>query len=96
MSKETIEIASIRLPNTRTGEISIAHIEQPYGEFSSPIVSIGVSLEGDDDHDWKVHIPYEKLDEVIQALQKAHDKSETIPRNNKHYLDLNAETGGGA
>lgn len=96
MSKESIQIANIRLPNTRCGEISIAHIEQPYGDFSSPVVSIAVSLEGDDDHDWKVHIPYEKLEEVIAALQKAHDTSETIPRNVKHTLDLNADIGGGA
>jgi hypothetical protein len=36
--------------HTRSGAISIAHIEKPYGEFSSPVVSIGVSMEGDDDH----------------------------------------------
>lgn len=96
MSKKVLEIATIRLPNTRSGDISIAHIEKPYGEFSSPVVSIGISLEGDDDHDWKVHLPYDKLEEVIKALQQAHDISETIPRNDKHYLDLNAETGGGA
>ena len=96
MSKEMLAIATIRLPNTRTGEISVAHIEQPYGEFSSPVVSIGISTEGDDDHDWKVHLPYEKLDEVIKALQKANNLSESMPRNDKHYLDLHAETGGGA
>jgi len=96
MPKQMIEIASIRLPNTRTGEISIAHIGKPYGEFSSPVVSIAISLEGDDDHDWKVHIPYEKLEDVIKALQKAHDMNETLPRNDKHYLDLSAEIGGGA
>jgi hypothetical protein len=96
MPKETLEISTIKLPNTRGGEISIAHIEQPYGEFSSPVVSIAISLEGDDEHDWKVHLPYERLDEVIKALQKAKDMSETMPRNDKHYLDLDAETGGGA
>ena len=96
MAKETLEIATIKLPNTRGGEISVAHIEQPYGEFSSPVVSIAISLEGDDDHDWKVHLPYERLEEVIKALQKAHDMSETMPRNDKHYLDLGADIGGGA
>jgi len=96
MPKGLVEISTIKLPNTRGGEISIAHIEKPYGEFSSPVVSIAISLEGDDDHDWKVHLPYEKLDKVIKALQVARDKSETMPRNDKHYLDLDAETGGGA
>lgn len=96
MPKGLVEISTIKLPITRGGEISIAHIEKPYGEFSSPVVSIAISLEGDDDHDWKVHLPYEKLDKVIKALQQARDKSETMPRNDKHYLDLDAETGGGA
>lgn len=96
MSKKMVEIATISLPNTRGGEISIAHIEQPYGEFSSPVVSVAISLEGDEDHDWKVHLPYDRLDKVIKALQKASEMSETMPRNDKHYLDLDADTGGGA
>ncbi|WP_297439897.1 hypothetical protein [Sulfurimonas sp.] len=96
MPKSALPIATISLPNSRYGEISIAHIEQPYGDFSSPVVSIAISMEGDDDHDWKVHLPYEKLDEVIKALEIARDKSDTIPRNDKHYLDLDAEVGGGA
>jgi len=96
MPKSALPIATIHLPNSRYGEISIAHIEQPYGDFSSPVVSIGISMEGDDDHDWKVHLPYEKLDEIIKALEKARDMSENIARNDKHYLDLHAEVGGGA
>lgn len=95
MPKSAVPISSISLPNSRYGEISVAHIEQPYGDFSSPVVSIGISLEGDEDHDWKVHLPYEKLDEVIKALEKARDMSEVMPRNDKHYLDLGAEVGGG-
>lgn len=95
MSKRMQEIATMTLPNTKNGSISVAHIEKPYGEFSSPVVSIGISLEGED-HDWKVHLPYEKLDEVITALQKARDISETHPYYDKHTLDLGADTGGGA
>ncbi len=96
MPKNATEIATMKLPHTRSGAISIAHIEKPYGEFSSPVVSIGVSMEGDDDHDWKVHVPYESLDEVISALQKARDLSEITPYYDKHIEDLAAETGGGA
>ncbi|WP_229855085.1 hypothetical protein [Candidatus Sulfurimonas marisnigri] len=96
MSKKILAVATIRLPNTKSGEISVAHIEKPYGEFSSPVVSLGISREGDEDVDWKVHLPYDKLDEVIKALQEARNMSETIPRNDKHYLDLDADTGGGA
>ena len=96
MPKSASPITTIPLPNSRYGEISIAHIEQPYGDFSSPVVSIGISMEGDDDHDWKVHLPYETLDEIITALKKARDLSEGLPRNDKHYLDLHADVGGGA
>lgn len=95
MPKKTMEIATMKLPHTSKGTISIAHIEEPYGSFSSPVVSIGISLEGED-HDWKVHLPYENLDCVIQALQKAREESETMPRYDKHTMDLCADTGGGA
>lgn len=95
MPKKTTEIASMKLPHTKAGTISVAHIEEPYGSFSSPVVSIGISLDGDD-HDWKVHLPYENLDCVIKALEKAREMSDTLPHNDKHYLDLCAPTGGGA
>lgn len=75
MSKNAKEIVTLKLPHTKSGSISIAHIEKPYGEFSSPVVSIGISLDGDD-HDWKVHIPYESLDDVIKGLEKAREISE--------------------
>jgi len=95
MSKEMLEIATMKLPHTKSGTISIAHIEEPYGKFSSPVVSIGISLEGEA-HDWKVHLPYENLECVIKALQKASEMSEGMPHRDKHYLDLCSATGGGA
>lgn len=95
MPKSKVEIATMKLPHTKNGTISIAHIEQPYGAFSSPVVSIGISLEGED-HDWKVHLPYENLDCVIKALQKAADMSEAMGRYDKHTADLCANIGGGA
>jgi len=94
MPKTMKEIATMSLPHTKSGTISIAHIEEPYGSFSSPVVSIGISMDGED-HDWKVHLPYENLDCVIKALEKARDMSETMPRNDKHYLDLCGDIGGG-
>ena len=38
----------------------------------SSLLSIGISLNGQDIQ-WKSHIPYENLDEVIEILQKASD-----------------------
>jgi hypothetical protein len=94
MPKSNVEIANLNLPHTKGGFISVAHIEQPYGEFSSPVVSIAISMDGDG-HDWKVHLPYENLHCVITALEKARDMSETMPRNDKHYMDLCGDIGGG-
>jgi hypothetical protein len=36
------------------------------------VVSIGISLGGDEKRpDWKAHIPYENIEEVINALKEA-------------------------
>ena len=43
-----------------------------YGKDTSDIVSIGISLNGQDIQ-WKSHIPYENLEDVIAILQKALD-----------------------
>jgi hypothetical protein len=44
-------------------------LEKPYGENSSEVISIAVTLDGENT-DWKVHIPNENLDDVISALQE--------------------------
>ncbi len=95
MSKEILQIETIKLAHTKEGTINVAHIEEPYGEFSSPVVSIGVALEGSE-NEWKVHLPYENLEAVITALEKARDLSEKLPHHDKHTEDLGAEIGGGA
>jgi len=64
-------IKTIPLANTKEGIISISHIEEPYGEGSKPVVSIGISLDGENKPDWKAHIPYENIDDVIEALKEA-------------------------
>ena len=94
MSKQTVEITKLNLAHTKNGTISVAHIEEPYGEFSSPVVSIGISLGGGE-NDWKVHIPYENLDDVMKALEEARRVCEEMPHHDKHSKDLGAETGGG-
>ena len=60
---------TIALSGTKKGVISVAKIEKPYGENSATVVSVGISLVGDaDSPEWKVHIPMDNLDEVIEAL----------------------------
>jgi len=61
---------TIALRGTDKGVISVARLDKPYGEDSASVASIGISLAGDaNEPEWKVHIPLDNLDEVIQALQ---------------------------
>ncbi len=67
---EVNEIERISLVGTKQGIISVATISEPYGLGTNTVASIGVSLV-DDEVEWKVHIPLENIDDVIDALQKA-------------------------
>ncbi|SFV58993.1 hypothetical protein MNB_SM-7-180 [hydrothermal vent metagenome] len=61
----------IPLASSDKGIISITKIDEPYGEGSKPVVSIGISLNGDADKpDWKAHIPLENVDEVCAAVKE--------------------------
>ena len=63
-------MTTIPLHSTKKGTISVTKIAEPYGEDSTPVASIGISLTGNSDApDWKVHIPMDNLDEVIKALE---------------------------
>ena len=64
------QLASLDLSGTKKGKILISNVTEPYGKDTADIVSIGVSLNGEDIQ-WKSHIPYANLDEVISILQKA-------------------------
>jgi hypothetical protein len=73
--KNNIVIAEVPLAHTKEGKITVAHISEPYGEGSKPVVSIGVALDGDESKpDWKVHIPYENINDIIAALKAAKEK----------------------
>jgi hypothetical protein len=64
-------VKTIELSGTKKGIISITKIKEPYGEGSNDVASIGISLAGNtDNHEWKVHIPLENLDDVIKALEE--------------------------
>ena len=61
---------TITLSGAKKGVISVTKIDKPYGEKSASVASIGISLAGNaNEPEWKVHIPLDNLDEVIQALQ---------------------------
>lgn len=64
------QLHTIELATKEGGKIMIDRLEEPYGEGSEAVLSIGVSLNGNEP-DWKVHIPYENVDELIEALTKA-------------------------
>jgi len=66
----TTELETIALANTKKGVISISNITEPYGAGSGDVTSIGISLTGKEP-EWKVHIPKENVDAVIEALQKS-------------------------
>jgi hypothetical protein len=73
--KKVNELNRFPLAGTKEGEIRVAKIVEPYGEDSKPVVSVAVSLSGNDErNDWKVHIPYENLSEVIEALKEAKER----------------------
>lgn len=65
------ETKIIPLANTKKGRIILQHIDKPYGEKSNPVISIGIDLSGSKDPEWKTHLPYENLEEVITNLQVA-------------------------
>ncbi len=66
----TTELKKLPLAGTKKGVISISNVSEPYGKGTPDIVSIGISLNGKD-IEWKSHIPYENLDDVIAVLQEA-------------------------
>jgi hypothetical protein len=62
---------TIELSGTKKGVISVTKLVEPYGAGSATVASIGISLAGNSNEpEWKVHIPLENLDEVIQALKE--------------------------
>jgi len=72
MSKAVTTIDEIALNGTQEGKITVSVIDEPYGEESEKVVSIGIALqEASKEPDWKVHIPKANIDAVIQALQEA-------------------------
>ncbi|AJC87756.1 hypothetical protein CINS5915_06575 [Campylobacter insulaenigrae] len=68
MSKKILK--TIELNGSKSGEISICNLSSPYGVGSNDVLSIGIALKKENGMDWKIHIPYENLKELITALQE--------------------------
>lgn len=65
-------IKKINLKDTDDGIITISLIDEPYGARSASVASIGISLESDaKEPSWKVHIPKENIDDLIEGLKEA-------------------------
>jgi len=75
MGDKAVEIKTIPLSGTQSGKIEIAKITHPYGEKSEAVASIGIFLDKfSEEPDWKVHIPKDNIDAVIEALKEAKEK----------------------
>jgi hypothetical protein len=70
MKKLTL-IEEFNLSSTDLGKIVVSDLTNPYGEGTGSVVSIAVDLEDNKEIDYKVHVPYEDIDNLIAALQKA-------------------------
>ena len=61
---------TIALHGTKKGVISVTKVDEPYGKGSATVASVGISLVGNaEEPEWKVHLPMDNLDAVIEALQ---------------------------
>ncbi|MBD3794360.1 MAG: hypothetical protein IE881_00195 [Epsilonproteobacteria bacterium] len=70
--KNIEEIEKMVLAGTKNGVIRVGVLHEPYGAKSASVATVAISLQKDaSEPDWKVHIPLENIDGVIEALQKA-------------------------
>ena len=75
MSKLSKVIDQFKLSQTDNGKIEVAIIAEPYGEGSQSVASVGIYLNSDNSEpDWKIHLPKDNIDSVIEALKKAKEE----------------------
>ena len=94
MPSKHIEVKTFKLAHSSDDTVRIEHIEKPYGEYSSPVVSIAVYSHGKTKAS-EIEIPYENIQEFLKALNESISLCDSIPRNEIH-AELNSEVGGGA
>lgn len=92
--KTVTKIDSIRLAHHfKKDSMNIFFVEKPYGEFSDSIVKIEV-IENDEKIG-NLEVPYENIDDIINALTKIKDKFDTNPKIEDLHDELAADVGGG-
>jgi len=104
MAKTTKPIKTIKFSHghkvsqVHHGAVTVSNIYEPYGEFSKPVTSIGVTLHSEENEspDWIVHIPLNILHEVIDALNEAKKVYDEGDIAYHPHDELAADTGGGA
>ena len=65
-------LGDLKLSGTDNGKIEVAILNNPYGNNSKPVVSIGVFLKSSSEEpNWKVHIPKDNISDIIKILEKA-------------------------
>lgn len=90
---ESIKVRSIRLAHHfKKDTIDVSHVEHPHGDYSDPVVELDIMIDGEQRQ--KVEIPYDNIEEVIEALKKAKEVCKSIPHSDVHG-DLLADLGGG-
>ncbi len=69
------KIKEFHLADTEDGKIEVSILENPYGEGSKRVASIAIFMiaQGEEPN-WKVHIPKDNIDDVIEALKEAKEK----------------------
>ena len=94
MPSKHIEVKTFKLAHSTDDTVKIQHVEKPYGEYSSPVISIAVYSHGKTKVS-DVEIPYENIEEFLKALKESIALCDSIPRS-KPYAELNSDIGGGA
>jgi len=94
MPSKHIEVKTFKLAHSTSDTVRIEHIEKPYGEYSSPVVSIAIYSKGIEKIS-EVEIPYENIEEFFKSLNESIALCDSIPRSKIHD-ELSGSIGGGA
>ena len=94
MPSKHIEVKTFKLAHSTDDTLRIEHVEKPYGEYSSPVVSIAIFSHGKKKTS-ELEFRYENIEDFLKALNESVALCDSIPRNPIH-AELNSEIGGGA
>jgi len=72
-------IFAVPYPDRDNSYIVVTRLDEPYGEGSDTVISIGCTLKGDvSDPTWKVHVPQGMMKEVVTAIGFAMEDPEGL------------------